>query len=125
MCSTLSCALQKHSRLGHTIVLASLMIPLVALHDLATLTNQSQFRIYNNSHLKLTHLYISNSEQGFWTQNVLQQNGLSSGESIQVPLDTSLSNQCLYDIHAVFANQQAVEDYQVNLCSQSEYTFSH
>ncbi len=124
MCSTLSCALQKHSRLGHAIVLSLLIIPLAALHDLTALGHKSKFQIYNNSHSTLIRLYISNSGQNFWNQDILDQNNLSAGQSLQISVDSSFSNQCLYDIYGVFENNQTFEDYQVNLCSQSQYFLS-
>lgn len=124
MCSTLFYALQKHSRLGHAIVLLLLIIPLAFLHDLTGLSHKSKFHIYNNSRFALIRLYISNPSQDFWNQNILGRDSLLAGQSLQVLLDGSFSNQCLYDIYGVFENNGTFEDHQVNLCSQREYVLS-
>jgi hypothetical protein len=107
-----------------TIVTAlTLTLPLAALTAQSALANKSNFRVYNDSSYNILELYVSASDRDTWDNDILGRDVLPSGSDIQVLFNGSSPNQCLYDIRAVFEGGQVLEDYQINVCQNTNYTF--
>lgn len=87
------------------------------------LAEKTDFRVYNDSNATITELYVSESSRDSWDNDILGADILTEGSSIQVVFGNPAANVCIYDILAVFADGQTVEDYQVDVCSSGGYTF--
>lgn len=110
-------------RAFNTLAVSTLTIPLVALDTPNALADKANFQVFNESSLTLTHLYVSDSRRDTWDNDILGQDTLPSGYNIQVVFADASPYVCLYDIRAVFANGQIVEDFQIDVCRNTEYTF--
>ncbi|NJR60515.1 MAG: hypothetical protein HC769_17765 [Cyanobacteria bacterium CRU_2_1] len=108
----------------NAMIASTLTLPAVAFTSEAALADKSNFHVYNNSSVSLVQLYISESELSTWGNDVLGQDVLPSGYSTQILFNDPSPYQCLYDIRAVFEDGQVLEDYQINVCSNDQYTFS-
>lgn len=95
----------------------------VSLMAEKALAEKADFRVYNDSNSTITELYVSESSRDSWDNDILGADVLTTGSSIQVIFGNTSTNICIYDILAVFADGQTVEDYQVNVCSSGGYTF--
>lgn len=104
-------------------IASALALPIVPLMAEEALADKANFRVYNDSAATITELYVSESSRDSWDNDILGSDVLYSGSSIQVLFSNPSQNACLYDILAVFADGQTVEDYQVNVCSSGGYTF--
>jgi hypothetical protein len=116
-------SLRQGSRVVNTLILSSLTIPVVALGAGSALADKADFRVYNDSSMVLTELYVSSSSQNTWDNDILGRDVLYQGGEVQVLFNDSSPNHCLYDIRAVFEDGQVVEDYRIDVCAGSEYTF--
>ena len=103
-------------------VAAAIAVPMVSLLAQAALADKSDFWVRNNSHNTISELYLSASNLDAWDNNLLKSDTLASGDRFQVAFSDAADNTCLYDIRAVFADGQVVEDYQVNVCNNDYYT---
>jgi hypothetical protein len=105
------------------LVASALTVPTVALMAQSALADKADFWVRNDSSITISELYLSASNRDSWDNDLLGSSILESGERFQVTFGDSSSNTCLYDIRAVFSDGQAVEDYQVNVCTNDYYTF--
>ncbi len=104
-------------------VAAAIAVPMVSLLAQAALADKSDFWVRNNSHNTISELYLSASNLDAWDNDLLKSDTLPSGDRFQVVFGDAADNTCLYDIRAVFADGQVVEDYQVDVCNNDYYTF--
>ncbi|GAB4240066.1 MAG: hypothetical protein Kow00121_66590 [Elainellaceae cyanobacterium] len=104
-------------------IASSLALPLVPFMAKEALADKANFWVYNSSNVTITELYVSESSRDSWDNDILGTDVLYTGGSIQVVFGNASQNACLYDIFAVFADGQTVEDYQINVCSSGGYTF--
>ena len=81
-------------------------------------TCDSRFQVVNQSGAIVERLYFSHSSQGGWGPDQLGQNVLSSGRMMTF----RASNAGNYDFRVVWANGQAAELRQVNICQASRIT---
>ncbi|CAD5950858.1 hypothetical protein PCC9214_02546 [Planktothrix tepida] len=102
---------------------AFLVLPLVMFHSQRAIADKSDFVIANNSSKMVTELYLSDSSLDNWEYDILQTDVLPTGQSVQVLFSDPNSARCFYDIRAVFADGQILEDYQINVCRNNLYTF--
>lgn len=109
--------------LRNKIVISALTLPVLALTAQAALAGKSNFRVYNDSNVVVRELYVSDSRYDNWDNDILGRDVLPSGSNIQVMFGDQSSRNCLYDIRAVFEDGQVVEDYQINVCTNTQYTF--
>jgi hypothetical protein len=110
------------------IAISALSLPLVSLLAQSALADKSDFQVLNNTNLAITELYLSDSSLDSWNNNILgslDSEVLVSGGSIKVNFADMSSDRCLYDIKAVFADGQEVEDYRLNVCENDNYNFFH
>jgi hypothetical protein len=111
-------------RLARTTFIAStigvLSLPVLAVRALA---DKADFWVYNDSAATITRLHVSESTRDTWEDNILGEDVLVTGAGIRIAFENELDNSCHYDILAVFADGQVVEDYRVDVCSNRGYTF--
>jgi hypothetical protein len=107
----------------NTLIAAACALPALSLSATAALASKDNFVVRNNSGSTITELYVSESSRATWDNNVLGTDTLPRGASTQVNFGDRSPNLCLYDIRAIFSNGQVVEDYQINVCRNSEYSF--
>lgn len=112
-----------HNLVRHAAITSVLALTGVSLIAETALAEKSDFRVYNDSNSTITELYVSESSRDSWDNDILGADVLTTGSSIQVVFGDASANVCIYDILAVFADGQTVEDYQVNVCSSGGYTF--
>lgn len=110
--------------LHYTTIASTLSLPMLTLLSSPALAGKSEFWVYNNTNADIIELYVSESTRDSWDADILNANQvLASGNRLQVDFSNPSPNACLYDILAVFADGQVVEDYQVNVCSNRGYNF--
>lgn len=107
------------------LVIASILtLPVITLNVHSALAGELTFQLHNESSLDIHYLFVSNSGNETWGEDILQNNEvIASGEvgAITISEDT---NACLYDIKAVAADgETTVELYQVNICEEQVVTF--
>ncbi|HEY9620426.1 MAG TPA: hypothetical protein V6C78_08655 [Crinalium sp.] len=109
--------------LRNTLIISALTIPVLAATAQTALAGKSNFRVYNDSSSTVRELYVSDSRYDSWDNDILGRDVLPSGSDIQVVFSDRSPRSCLYDIRAVFEDGQVLEDYQINVCTNTEYTF--
>jgi hypothetical protein len=107
----------------NTLIAAACTLPVLSLTATAALANKENFVVRNNSSSTITELYVSESNRSTWDNNVLGSDSLPQGGYTQVNFGDRSPNLCLYDIRAIFSSGQVVEDYQINVCRNAEYSF--
>jgi hypothetical protein len=113
-------------RLIRSTLAASIMaLPIASMTTEIALASKDNFMVYNNRRAAIVELYVSASNRTVWDDNLLS-NGqtVRSGEGTRIPFRDSASQDCLYDIKAVFSDERTIEDYQVNVCTTDSYTFN-
>ncbi len=105
------------------LVTAALVLPLVMFHAQRAIANKSNLIIANDSSKMITELYLSNAQKFFAEDDILEPDVLPKGSSLQIQLDQASAQQCFYNIRAVFADGEVLEDYPINICQNKTYTF--
>ena len=101
------------ARRSAALALAMTMLAMPALADIVvTLTNDTERDIH--------YFYASPSSSEEWGDDILGDEVLEAGGSGTV---TITSDECEFDIKAVFEDEEEFTD-TVNLCETSDYTFS-
>ena len=73
--------------------------------------------IYNNTSVDIWYLYMSPQSSDSWEEDVLGENDiLPAWDELSVDLDGY--NECMWDFKAVFADDEEVELYEVNVCEE-------
>ncbi len=84
----------------------------------ADATNQN-FTIRNRTGQAIQELYVSAVSTDEWEEDVLGQDTLPNGESVNVRFERA-ETQCNWDLRVVFEGGQALEERNVNLCQTGE-----
>lgn len=84
--------------------------------------NDRRVRIINQTGVTMTHFQASNSGRSSWEEDLLGADVLPSGSSVVANIDDG-SGACLYDFRARFADGDVVENFRINVCEISEYTY--
>ena len=73
--------------------------------------------IYNETSVDIWYLYMSPQSSDSWEEDVLGENDiLPAWDELSVDLDGY--NECMWDFKAVFADDEEVELYEVNVCEE-------
>ncbi len=80
------------------------------------------FELVNDTSVALVELYISPTNVDNWEEDVLGSEVLLPGEAIDIVIADG-RRDCVYDILGVFADDDEVEGYEVDLCELEGYTF--
>lgn len=99
-----------------------LAVPVVALTGQAAMAEKANFEVLNESSEDIVAIYITASYEGSWGESLLNEGSMPSGYGFQVEFNDPSEEICMYDIRAVFADGQAVEDYGVNVCYHDYYS---
>ncbi len=81
------------------------------------------FNLSNESSYDVIEFYASPVDVSDWEEDILGQDILESGYSIQITIADARS-QCEYDLRFVFDDGDVVDRGAVDLCSTREYTLS-
>lgn len=106
-----------------TVMASAFVLPMLAFTAGDVFASKINFRVYNNTSLTLTNLYVSESSLENWGGDILGSGVLRSGGNGQVDFANPSPYACLYDIRAIFEDGQVLEDYRINVCASSSYTF--
>ncbi|MEO0757954.1 MAG: hypothetical protein AAFY78_13900 [Cyanobacteria bacterium J06648_16] len=98
-------------------------VPVFTLLCTAAEAGKSDFRVYNDTLATISHLYVTASDENSWAKNVLDGYTLPAGNNVQILFGDPSSERCYYDIRAEFSDGEIVEDFHVNVCESSDYTF--
>lgn len=88
----------------------------------ASLADQRDFRVVNETSYTITHLYVSPHSSTKWEEDVLGEDVLKSGKRVKITFSDSLG-VCYYDIKAVYEDGDTSVKYNVDLCSISIFRF--
>lgn len=79
-----------------------------------------EFVLINSSGYTLVEFYTSPADVGSWEEDVLGNDVLDSGYSLEITVADGRT-QCIYDMLMIFEDGDRIED-QVNLCEMGSYT---
>ena len=103
------------------------MMPLVAMFAalIATpvLAGDLVFTVTNNSADALMELYASPSNEDNWGADIMAGQQVATGEGVDVTISGG-SDQCSYDLRAVFANGETAESLANDLCGGAGFTIN-
>lgn len=104
----------------------SIVMAVFALVGLAAAPANAQDRhveIINETQRAITHFYASNVDSGSWEEDILGENVLPVGSSVNINIDDG-SGACVFDFKAVFEDGQEAVRNGVNVCTTSTYTYT-
>jgi hypothetical protein len=105
------------------LMIAALALPALTFAAPKASADKADFWIVNDSSTVMTELYLSSSGRSTWDNDVLGTEVLEIGDRRQITFGDISSEQCLYDIRAVFSGGQVAEQFQVNVCDADFYRF--
>lgn len=79
--------------------------------------------VINRTGVTIREFYASSVGQNTWEEDILGSGVLASGSSATVNIDDG-TGYCMYDLKAVFEDDDEVVKYRVNVCEVSSVTFS-
>lgn len=81
------------------------------------------FELTNATDYTLTHIYISLPSSDSWEEDILGDQVVESGETVEITVDDGLE-ECEYDIRYDFSDGDSVVERAVDMCeiNGSEYT---
>jgi hypothetical protein len=107
--------------LRKAVAIASLTIPMVGALPETTMAARQDFRVHNQTGRTMVGLWVSDSDNGYWGDNILNRM-LPSGYYTTVFFPNG-SSSCWFDIAAEFSDGSTAKDYGINLCRVANYTF--
>ncbi|QHG15333.1 hypothetical protein [Nostoc sp. ATCC 53789] len=106
----------------NTVLVTTLAFPIVPLASQNALANDNRdFLVYNNNELEITQLYVSSAKSRYWGNNILNSD-IVNGSFDMITFGNS-SNQCTYDVKAIYSDGTYDLMRQANLCSTYGITF--
>ncbi|MEZ5750783.1 MAG: hypothetical protein R3D60_02070 [Paracoccaceae bacterium] len=93
----------------------------VAFFAVPAFAGDVSFTLNNATTVDLMEFYASPSSVDDWEEDILGENILAAGASVEVVIADDRG--CEYDIKAVFADGDEVVD-QIDICTAGEYTIS-
>jgi hypothetical protein len=108
-------------RLPLTLVSAFALVVLLAQSAFA---DPRDFTLRNRSDVDIAYVYVSPSASDDWGDDIMGEDILSSGDSVDISFDTVQANTCVYDIKVIGTGGEEGYLYKVDLCSVSTVTFS-
>ncbi len=108
-------------RLPLTIVSAFALVVLLAQSAFA---DPRDFTLRNRSDVDIAYVYVSPSASDQWGDDIMGEDILSSGNSVDVAFDTFDGGTCVYDIKVIGTGGEVGYLYKVDLCNVSTVSFS-
>jgi len=84
--------------------------------------DQRDFTLHNNSSVDIYYVYVSPSSSSFWGDDVLGEDVLPSGDTVDITFDDPRT-ACVWDVKAVSRGGSEGYVYKVDLCSVSDVYF--
>jgi hypothetical protein len=103
-------------------LVATLVVPVIALLTNAAVAGRQDFRIHNRSEIAIVRLYVSSSGTNDWEEDVLRSDILEPGEVFRLNFSDDTPG-CMHDLKAIFRNGAVVEEREVNLCKITDFNF--
>lgn len=88
----------------------------------AAMAEDLSFVLTNLTSSDINEFYVSHSGTSEWEENLLSGAYLPAGNEVEVWI-TDGRSVCHYDIQAVFADGDVLEEYDLDLCDLGSYTF--
>ncbi|PWR23848.1 hypothetical protein [Zavarzinia compransoris] len=104
-----------------TILRGGIVVACTAFASGTALAEDLAFTLKNATGVAVTEFYLSPSNVNNWEENLLGNDTLSAGDSIQVTVADGRAT-CVYDIKTVFKDGSNVDDRAINLCELGSYT---
>ena len=79
--------------------------------------------IVNNTNVAMTNFYGSNAGADIWQEDILGQDVLPPGHSVNINFDDG-SGYCTFDFKAVFRDGSSLVDSNIDVCTTSSVTFN-
>ena len=105
-----------------TLLLTASMLPFLVLGSPVAAANRV-VEVINATGMTMVEFYASVTTTNSWEEDILGDDVLEDGESIDVNIDDG-SGKCIYDFRAVFENGQEAVKQSVNVCRISTFTFT-
>lgn len=105
-----------------TLLLTASMLPFLVLGSPVAAANRV-VEVINATGMTMVEFYASVTTTNSWEEDILGDDVLEDGESIDVNIDDG-SGKCIYDFRAVFENGQEATKQGVNVCRISTFTFT-
>ncbi|MBE8987045.1 hypothetical protein [Nostoc sp. LEGE 12450] len=100
----------------NTVLATSLAFSIVPLASQNAIANDIRdFLVYNNNELEITQLYVSSAKSRYWGNNILNSDIVNG--SFDMITFSNDSNQCTYDIKAIYSDGTYDIMRQADLCS--------
>lgn len=107
----------------HFAFIAATALTLSACDGGTTTTSSANrhVQIGNTTGVTMTHFYASNTSRSNWEEDILGDDVLRSGRSVNVDIDDG-SGACMFDFKARFADGDTVVENDFNVCTRSTWT---
>jgi len=79
--------------------------------------------IVNETQHGIVHFYASNVDRGSWEEDILGENVLPVGQSVNINIDDG-SGACMYDFKAVFDDGDELVRNGIDVCTIGTYTYT-
>ena len=101
-------------------------LSIFALGTPLALADPRDFTLVNESTVTITHIYVSASDTTSWDEDVLGQDVLPPGDSVDIVFPAKDSNveKCVYDIKVLARDGREGFLYNIDLCSTTTVRFS-
>lgn len=104
-----------------TIAKGTLLAGALLLWAAAAQAGEQDFTLLNETGYQIDRLYISSTKTNQWEEDILGEDPLPTGESVEIEFDAE-ENQCRWDIKAVYDDGEPVVWTGVDLCSLHRIT---
>jgi hypothetical protein len=91
----------------------------VALCAAPALAAQQDFELHNKSGHTINNIYVSPTSEDHWGSDILGQDTLGDGETLQIGFDRGES-ECNWDVKATFTDGTSAEVRGVDFCTVSD-----
>ena len=82
-----------------------------------------EFILNNGDPATMMYFYASPSDVDSWEEDILGDSVVGPDESILIEIEDGRET-CIYDFRAVFDDDSVSEDYEIDICELTEYTFN-
>jgi hypothetical protein len=97
---------------------------MVVVSNQAVLADPRDFTLENDSLSYVTHVYVSPANSTEWGDDVLGEDVLPPGQSVDITFDEGIGNTCIYDILVVNENKLKTRKDRENLCTTGTEYYS-
>jgi hypothetical protein len=99
-------------------------LAMVVVSNQAVLADPRDFSLENDSLSTVTHVYVSPTNSTDWGDDVLGEDALPPGQTVDITFDANIGTTCIYDILVVNENGLNTRKNRENLCTTSTEYYS-